>query len=164
MDIQKKNYTIREGKATDVRSILTLVKELAEYEKAPEEVINTEEQMLKDGFGDNPIFSVLIAEDSTNKDVVGIALFYTAYSTWKGRMIYLDDIVVSRAHRRRGIGKILIEALFKIASQQGAKMMRWQVLDWNQPAIEFYKTYGVKFDEGWINCGIYEQQLSKFAD
>jgi len=100
---------IRKGTPADVEPALRLIKELAEYEKAPEQVINTVEQMLKDGFGEKPIFDLLVAE--TNDNIVGIAIYFIKYSTWKGKCLYLDDIVVQESLRGKGIGRKLFDAV-----------------------------------------------------
>jgi GNAT superfamily N-acetyltransferase len=134
-----------------------LIKELALYEKAPDEVITSEEQMHEDGFGENPIFKFIVAE--VNKEIVGMALYYWKYSTWKGKGIYLDDIIVTENHRRKGIGKLLMDEIIKIAAREKANKLEWQVLDWNEPAINFYKKYNVEFDGEWINCKISGEEL-----
>lgn len=128
---------------------MQLIKELAIYEKAEQEVSLTVEQLEKDGFGDNPIYDLFVAEDDSG--VIGIALFYEKYSTWKGRCIYLEDLIVTESKRGIGAGKALFEAVMAEAKKRGSRRMEWQVLDWNQPAIEFYKRYGAALDPEWIN-------------
>lgn len=144
--------TIRKGTPADVEPALRLIKELAEYEKAPEQVINTVEQMLKDGFGEKPIFDLLVAE--TNDNIVGIAIYFIKYSTWKGKCLYLDDIVVQESLRGKGIGRKLFDAVAAEAKLQNCQQLQWQVLNWNEPAINFYKKYDTVFDDEWINCKI----------
>lgn len=144
---------IRKGKPEDVRATLQLIKELAAFEKAPEQVINTEAQMLEDGFGKNPVFRLLVAE--TKDGVVGIAIYFLKYSTWKGKGIYLDDIVVKESYRGKGIGKQLFEAVIKEAREEGCRQLHWQVLDWNKPAIDFYKKFNSEFDAEWVNCKLH---------
>ena len=149
--------TIREGTAKDISAIFKLIKELALYEKAPDEVITNEKQMYEDGFGKNAIYKFIVAED--DEEIIGMALYYWKYSTWKGKGIYLDDIVVTEKHRRKGIGKLLMDEIIKIAARDKANKLEWQVLDWNEPAINFYKKYNVEFDGEWINCKLTKEQL-----
>lgn len=141
---------IREGRSEDVPAIMELVRELALYEKAPEEVSNTEERMLREGFGDNPAFGSFLAEEDGK--VVGMSLYYYRYSTWKGKRLYLEDIIVNESKRGSGIGKLLFDKTIEKAKAEDCSGMMWQVLDWNTPAIEFYKKYNARFDEGWVNC------------
>ncbi|MFC5408713.1 GNAT family N-acetyltransferase [Larkinella bovis] len=142
--------TIRKGIPTDVPQLFELVQELALYEKAPHEVTNTPEQMLIDGFGENPLFGVLVAE--IENKIVAMSLYYYRYSTWKGKRLYLEDIIVKEAFRGQGLGKALFEATIAEAHQTRCTGMMWQVLDWNEPAINFYKQFGTRFDTGWWNC------------
>lgn len=143
---------IRLGRPSDIPDVMKLVRELAEYERAPNEVTNTEEMMLRDGFGEHPAFGFYIAE--MGGEVVGIALYYTRYSTWKGRSLYLEDIVVTEEHRGKGIGHELFVRSIKHALDGGFAAMNWQVLDWNTPAIRFYDRYKAEKDYEWINCRI----------
>ena len=144
------NIGLRKGTKEDMPAVHGLIRELAEYEQAPNEVETTPATMVEDGFGTHPVFSCLVAE--LDGVIVGAAVYFTKYSTWKGRGIYLDDIVVTAAHRRKGIGTLLFEELIRVAKAEGAKQLHWQVLDWNAPAISFYKKYKTTFDEEWINC------------
>jgi GNAT superfamily N-acetyltransferase len=146
------NLIVRRGIENDLPSVLNLIKELALYEKAPHEVTNTVEKMREDGFGTNPVFGFFVAEISGI--IIGISLYYTRYSTWKGRCLYLDDIVVTEQYRRKGIGKQLFDATLQHAKDNGFAHMNWQVLDWNHPAIEFYKKEKAELDGEWINCKI----------
>jgi GNAT superfamily N-acetyltransferase len=143
---------IRKGEPKDIQATYDLIKELAVYEKAGHKVVNTPERMLEDGFGENPMFQLFVAE--SDGKVIGIALYYFAYSTWKGKYLYLDDLVVSEAFRGNGIGKILIEKLIEEAKNQNCAMVNWQVLDWNEPAIRFYKRLNAELDGEWINCRV----------
>ncbi|MBC5775791.1 GNAT family N-acetyltransferase [Pontibacter sp. KCTC 32443] len=152
---------IRKGTIDDLPQVLQLIQELAEYEKAPNEVTNTLEDMRRDGFGERPIFEFFVAE-SEAEGIVGISLYYTAYSTWKGRTIYLEDLVVTERLRRSGIGKKLFDAVAEEAKRLGAKRFRWQVLDWNEPAIAFYKKIGAELDGEWMNCTMTEQQIQEY--
>ncbi|MGI8892312.1 MAG: GNAT family N-acetyltransferase [Bacteroidia bacterium] len=152
---------IREGTPEDIPAIYALINELALYEKAPKEVITTVEQMYEDGFGENSIYKFVVAE--VNNEIVGMALYYWKYSTWKGKGIYLDDIVVTESYRRKGVGKLLMDEIIKIAAREKANKLEWQVLDWNEPAINFYKKYNVEFDDVWINCKLTGEELGKKA-
>ncbi len=149
--------SIRPAIASDVSAMISLIKELALYEKAPEQVINSEGEMLKDGFGQQPLFKAFIAEKE-NK-IIGTAICYLAYSTWKGRYIYLDDLIVTETERKSGTGTLLFEAVFNYAKSVKANQLRWHVLDWNEPAISFYKKYPCTFDEEWITCKIEKENL-----
>ncbi|CAN5168494.1 GNAT family N-acetyltransferase [soil metagenome] len=154
----RSSITIRPALVEDSPAIMGLIRALAEFEKAPEQVLVSEEDIVREGFGTDPIFKVHVAEEAN--EVVGIALFYTGYSTWKGRMIYLDDLVVHQQYRGRGIGTQLLESVFEYARQTKANLIKWQVLDWNEPAIEFYKKYPVQFGGEWLNCRIMTEALT----
>ena len=143
---------IRKGQPSDIPSIHELVLELAIYEKAPQEVTNTIEEMISDGFGDDPIFGFFVAEDR-NK-IVGMALYYNRYSTWKGKMLYLEDLIVTEKYRKNGVGTKLMDAVIQEAEAKGCKGIQWQVLEWNQPAIDFYQRYQPSYDSEWVNCRI----------
>ena len=144
--------TIRKGTPADVEPALLLIKELAAFEKAPEQVINTVEQMLIDGYGEKPIFDLLVAE--ADQKIAGIAIYFIKYSTWKGKCLYLDDIVVQESLRGKGIGKQLFDAVVAEAKLCNCQQLQWQVLNWNESAINFYKKYDTVFDAEWINCKI----------
>ena len=120
------------------------------------------EDMLLDGFGEQPIFKCLIAE--TENKIVGMAIYYTKYSTWKGKGIYLDDIVVTQTMRSKGIGKLLFDAVIKESKTSGANQLHWQVLDWNEQAINFYRKYNPNFDDEWVNCKMTKEQLSLISN
>lgn len=151
---------VRKGVPSDVGQVLGLIRELALYEKAPHEVTNTEADMLKDGFGVDPVFRLLVAE--CEGKICGMAIYFIKYSTWKGKGVYLDDIVVSENLRGRGIGKKLFDAIIADCKFIGAKQLHWQVLDWNEPAINFYKKYQASFDSEWINCKLDEKQIINY--
>lgn len=151
------NALVRKGTPADVPAVLGLIKELALYEKAPLEVTNTEADMLRDGFGTEPAYRLLVAEWEGR--VVGMAIYFIKYSTWKGKGVYLDDIVVTESMRGNGIGAQLFAEVMRDAVSLNAKQMHWQVLDWNEPAIRFYKRYGCDFDSEWINCKFNRQQI-----
>ena len=146
--------TIRRGREADLPHVLALIQELAAYERAPEAVTNTLEAMRRDGFGPSPIFGFFVLEDE-DADILGMALFYTAYSTWKGRMLYLEDLVVTEAARRGGYGQQLFEAVLNEARRTGAKLLKWQVLEWNELAINFYKKAGAEIETEWLNGKIF---------
>ena len=152
------NTIVRFAKEEDIPFVHALIQELAAYEKAPQEVTNTVEDMLRDGFSAQPVFRCQVAE--TDGKITGMAIYFVKYSTWKGKGVYLDDIVVTESMRRLGIGKLLFDAVMKDAKAIGAKQLHWQVLDWNSPAIEFYKKYNADLDGEWINCKLTEQQLA----
>ena len=141
---------IRKGIKEDIPQVLDLVKELAEYENALEKVSNTVERMVKDGFGNNPVYNLFVAEN--NNQVTGIAITFFRYSTWKGKVLYLEDLVIKHQDRRKGIGKKLFEEVIKFAKKENCVGLSLQVLDWNESAINFYKKYNVDFDDEWINC------------
>lgn len=139
---------IRKAKPGDEHQIMALVHELAEYENAPNEVINTPQQLAIDLFQDN-ICECFIYE--IENKVVGMALYYISYSTWRGRCLYLEDLYIQPQHRRKGIGKLLFEQLVGEAKTMGVKRMDWQVLDWNTSAIKFYESIGATLDPEWVN-------------
>ena len=148
-----KDIVIREGRKEDVADLLRLIRELAAYEKEPDAVVVTEEILLEDGFGPHPAFGFLVAE--RNGAVLGIALYCYPYSTWKGRYLYLEDLVVDQGARGMGVGSLLFEAIVEKARSEGVKRLGWQVLDWNEPAIRFYKKYGADLSSEWLNGRLY---------
>jgi GNAT superfamily N-acetyltransferase len=143
---------IRKAVASDVPSMFALVQELAEYEKAPEQVTNTIEMMLEDGFGERPVYDTIVAEVAG--EVVGMSLYYYRYSTWKGKRIYLEDLVVKEKMRGQGLGEQLLEATIQAARDTNCTGLMWQVLDWNEPAINYNKKFNARFDGGWLNVHI----------
>lgn len=152
--------TIRKGLEADIKQALALVQELANYEKAPQEVEVTTQEMTAWGFGADKQFDFYVAEE--NEIIVGMALYYYKYSTWKGKCLFLEDIIVTQTQRGKGIGKLLFEQVAQIAKEQKVRRMEWQVLDWNEPAIGFYKKYQSHFDGEWINCKLTMEQLQQF--
>lgn len=140
---------IRRAKAEDVGRILELVRELALYERAPQEVTVDEAHFLESGFGPQPVWWAFVAE--VDHVIVGFALYYIRYSTWKGQRMYLEDLLVTEAARGQGIGAQLMDALIEEAKFKGFGAIVWQVLEWNEPAINFYKKYPTQFDEEWVN-------------
>ena len=144
------NFNIRHAQREDCSAMLELIRELAVYEKAPDEVTVDPLHFEESGFGLNPVWWAFVVENQEKK-VVAFALYYIRYSTWKGQVMYLEDILVTEALRGKGIGKMLIERLIQEAKEKGFKRVTWQVLDWNEPAINFYKKFGAKFDPEWTN-------------
>ncbi len=143
------NISLRKGTKADLPFILELIKELALFEKAPEQVINTVEKMTKDGFGTSPVYWFFVAEHQGK--IIGTAIYYLRYSTWKGVRLYLEDLIVTEEARGKGAGKMLFEACINEGKSRGYKGINWQVLDWNTPAIDFYKSYQSDLDSEWIN-------------
>ena len=143
------SITIRIAKQTDCARLLELVNELAVYERAPEEVTVTLEEFIDAGFGENKVWDAFVAEE--NGFIAGFAIYYTRYSTWKGRRLYLEDFIVTEPYRGKGIGKLLFEAVIKEAKDKNFNGMVWQVLDWNEPAINFYNKYNAELEAGWLN-------------
>ncbi|HTN08168.1 GNAT family N-acetyltransferase [Agriterribacter sp.] len=152
------SITIRPAVKKDCTRLMELVRELAEFEKAPQEVTVDPVHFAESGFGENPVWWAFVAEvplDETGaKEIVAFALYYIRYSTWKGQRMYLEDIIVTKAWRGRGIGKLLLDRLVAEARAKKFTGMMWQVLDWNEPAIQFYKKYNAEFDAGWVNCNV----------
>ena len=150
---------IRKGTESDIEQALSLVKELAEYEKAPDEVEVTPNEMRAWGFGSNKIFDFFLAEE--NDIIIGMALYYFKYSTWKGKCLFLEDIIVTESQRGKGIGKLLFDKIIEVSKETNVRRMEWQVLDWNTPAINFYKKYAATLDGEWINGKLTNAQLEK---
>ncbi len=154
------NFSIRKGVQQDLPQVLGLIKELAEYEKAPLEVTVSVDDMERDGFGEHPIFQFFVAE--TEGKIVGISLYYIKYSTWKGKCVFLEDIIVTEAYRKFGIGKKLFDEIVKVAKEMKVKRLEWQVLEWNEPAIQFYKKLNSYFDSEWINCKLTDKEIQEY--
>jgi GNAT superfamily N-acetyltransferase len=152
--------TVRNGTSVDVPFVFNLIKELALYEKAPHEVTVTLEELVADGFGSNPIYGLFVAEQEGV--IVGIAVYYEKYSTWKGRSLFLEDIIVTESKRGNGIGHALFQAVIGVAKERNSARMEWQVLDWNEPAIHFYKKYNANLDSEWINGKLIREQIQEF--
>ncbi len=154
------NVIIRNSTIADMAQVLDLIKELAIYEKAPDEVEVDIPTLERDGFGAEKIFDCIVAE--LENRVVGFALYYTKYSTWKGRCLFLEDFVVRESLRGQGIGKLLFDEVVQEAKTRKVKRMEWQVLDWNDTAINFYKKYQANLDPEWLNGKLVYSQLQKF--
>ena len=146
------NINIRKAVREDCARILELVKELARYEKAPNEVTVTLEHFEQSGFGSRPVWWAFVAE--IDGEIHGFALFYIRFSTWKGQRLYLEDFYVSEDHRGKGLGKLLFDRIMKEAQRRKLNGVQWQVLEWNEPAINFYKKYNAVMDGEWLNCAI----------
>ncbi len=146
------SFHIRPSVPADVAAMMQLIHELAVFEKAPNEVVANAETLLQSGFQEHPLFVAWVAE----KDglIVGMALCYIRYSTWKGPVLYLEDLIVTESFRGNGIGKALFEKCIAHAKHNNYRRMVWQVLDWNSPAIDFYKGYGAQIEDGWLNASI----------
>lgn len=146
------SFHIRPSIPADVAAMMQLIHELAVFEKAPNEVVANAETLLQSGFQEHPLFVAWVAE----KDglIVGMALCYIRYSTWKGPVLYLEDLIVTESFRSNGIGKALFEKCIAHAKHNNYRRMVWQVLDWNTPAIDFYKGYGAQIEDGWLNASI----------
>lgn len=151
------NIQIRRAESKDCARLLELIKELALYEKAPDEVTVTLDHFIESGFGEKPVWWAFVAEETKtdgSAEIHGFALYYIRYSTWKGQRMYLEDILVTEQMRGQKIGKLLFDQLIEECNQKGFKGMVWQVLEWNEPAIRFYKKYNADFDPEWINCSL----------
>jgi GNAT superfamily N-acetyltransferase len=146
------NTTIRRAERSDCKRLLELITELAIYEKAPNEVTVSLAHFEDSGFGENPVWWAFVAEETGV--IIGFALYYIRYSTWKGQRMYLEDIVVTEQARGKGIGHLLFEALIAEAKTKNLSAICWQVLNWNEPAINFYKKYNANFDSEWVNCSM----------
>jgi len=155
------NITIRRAVKEDCPRLLELVRELATYERAPNEVTVTLDHFVESGFGKNPVWWAFVAELSpavegpVRSGIVGFALYYVRYSTWKGQAMYLEDILTTNEMRGKGIGKLLFDRLIEEARERKFNRIIWQVLDWNEPAINFYKKFNPDIDGSWLNCSLY---------
>lgn len=148
---------IKKADKDDMPQVLQLIKELALYEKSPESVTLTLNELVESGEGAIPIYYCHVAINETQ--IIGFCIYYIGFSTWKGKMVYLDDLFVLEPHRKSGIGHLLFEEVRNFAKLQNANLMRWMVLDWNQSAIEFYKKKKASFDAEWIQCQLDKSQL-----
>jgi GNAT superfamily N-acetyltransferase len=153
---------IRKGTPEDMQGVLTLIKELAVFEKEPDAVVITLEDLIRDGFGSQPLFHVFVAE--VDQIIVGIALYYYRYSTWKGKTIHLEDLVVKQSMRGTGIGYALYSEIIKQGKIDKVRRIEWAVLDWNTPAIEFYENSGAKVYDEWKIAQMDEESIHYFVE
>ncbi len=156
------SFIVRKGEKEDMKNVMRLIKELAAFEKLPNEVEISEADLIKDGFSEHPKFMTFVAEE--NNEIIGATLFYERYSTWKGRVIHLEDLIVTEQKRGFGVGMALYTAILKYAYDMGAKRVVWDVLDWNQNAIDFYKSTGANVLEDWQVVHMREDALKKFIE
>ncbi len=147
------NFNLRTACESDMPAVLNLIQALATYEKEPDAVINTVEQLTEDGFGVSKIFDCMVLEDQ--QEVIGFALYFTGYSTWKGKTLYLEDFLVDERYRGQGLGQLLFDAVVAEAKRRNVKRMDWQVLAWNEPALNFYKKNNASLDPEWVNGRLY---------
>ncbi|MFK5889173.1 MAG: GNAT family N-acetyltransferase [Flavobacteriaceae bacterium] len=156
------NFIIRKGEKPDMTQVLSLIKELAVFEKEPDAVIVTKKTLQKHGFGKKPLFKTFIAE--LDGEIVGMALFYPRYSTWKGPTLHLEDLIIKKDKRGLGIGKALYDKVLKYAYKKKVKRVEWVVLDWNTPAIDFYIKSGAKILPDWRTAQMDEQGLKNYIE
>jgi len=156
------SYSIREGKKTDMPSVLKLIKELAHFENEPDAVEVTVADLERDGFGDSPLFKTFVAE--FDSEIVGMALFYPRYSTWKGPTIHLEDLIVTKNKRGLNIGRALYTKVIEYGFKSGVKRIEWVVLDWNTPAIEFYRKTGAVVLNDWNTAQMNEQAIKNYLE
>lgn len=154
------SLNIRKGTPKDLPDVLRLIRELAVFEKAPHAVTNTVDAMKSDLLGEKPVAGFHVAE--LKNEIVGIAVYFIKYSTWKGKGLFLDDLVVTESYRGKGIGQKLFDAFIEEAKKIGAKQVHWQVLDWNTPAIDFYKKLGATIEAEWLDCKLTEEQIDGY--
>ena len=146
------DISIRRAVLEDCPRLLELIHELAHFEKAPHEVTVTPEHFAESGFGPHPVWWAFVI--TVDGHIEGFALYYIRYSTWKGQRLYLEDLIVTEKMRGQGLGKMLFDRLLIEMKEKEFRGMVWQVLDWNEPAIKFYKKYQAHLDAGWINCAV----------
>lgn len=156
------NFSIREGKITDMPSVLELIKELAHFEKEADAVEISVSDLEKDGFGNSPLFKTFVAE--MDRKIVGMALFYPRYSTWKGPTIHLEDLIVKKNKRGLNIGSALYKKVIEYGNQLGVKRIEWVVLDWNTPAIAFYKKTGAQVLNDWQTVQMDEDAIKNYLE
>lgn len=154
---------IRWATEADVPAVMRLIRELAEYERALDEVNIGEDTLRQDGFGPDPAYGLLVLEPADRDEVVGMALFYMKYSTWNGRCLYLEDLVVTASERGKGYGIQLFAAVAGETAKRGCAYMQWQVLDWNEPAIGFYRSLGSAVEGDWLNGRLEGESLQALA-
>ena len=151
---------IRKGQKADLPIILNLIKELADYENALDKVSITLEQLELDGFGNHPYYYFLVAEK--NKMIIGMSFYWIRYSTWKGKFLFLEDFIIQEKYRRTGVGEALFNETIRICQNLQLQGMCWQVLDWNTPALNFYKKYNAEISGKWLNGMLTKEQITAF--
>ena len=152
---------IRKGTKEDMPAVLELIKELAHFENEPEAVVVTVDELVKDGFGNDPLFYTFVAEQ--NNEITGMALFYYRYSTWKGKTIHLEDLIVKENMRGTGAGSALYKEVIKFAKDEGVRRVEWVVLNWNHHAIQFYERSGAAILQDWLTVQMNEEGITKFT-
>lgn len=152
------NITLRIATSDDCPRMMELIHELALFERAPEEVTVTLDEFVEAGFGAKPVWKAFLAE--AEGQIIGMAIYYIRYSTWKGQRLYLEDLIITEAWRGKGAGRMLFNRLIQEAHELGFNGMVWQVLDWNEPAIKFYNTYESGIEAGWLNAALSKEQLA----
>jgi len=158
---------IRKGNSEDMKSVLELIHELAIFENEPDAVVITIDDLVRDGFGEKPLFHVFVAEIENNqkqKEIVGIALYYYRYSTWKGKTIHLEDLIVKEKMRGTGLGSALYAEIMQQGKRDNVRRVEWNVLDWNTPAVKFYENSGAKILNGWQVVQMDEAGINSFLD
>jgi GNAT superfamily N-acetyltransferase len=153
---------IRSATKNDMPRVLELIKELADFEKEPDAVEVTVEELIAQGFGESPLFTCFVG--LLDGRIEGIALCYPRFSTWKGRTIHLEDLIVSEKHRGKGLGKALYNQVLKYAHNQGVRRVEWVVLDWNHHAVEFYKSTGASISKEWDTVQMDEKSLNQYVN
>tara|TARA_B100000678_G_scaffold59653_1_gene48183 strand:+ start:72812 stop:73303 length:492 start_codon:yes stop_codon:yes gene_type:complete len=158
--VQDMDFQVRKASQEDMPSVLSLIQQLAVYEREPDAVEVTVEDLERDGFGENPLFNCFVAE--TEGKIIGMALFYFRYSTWKGKTVHLEDLIVNEAYRGHGIGFQIYKKVMEFAAENNLKRVEWVVLDWNAPAINFYKNTGATIFSEWNTVQFDEDSIHKF--
>ena len=153
--------TIRKGVKSDLYTVLDLIKELADYENALNQVSITLEELENDGFGERPWYWFLVAEK--NSKIIGLSFYWIRYSTWKGKFLFLEDFVIKKEYRGQGVGAKLFEETIKVSKKLNLNGMIWQVLDWNTPAINFYKKYNAEISKKWLNGKLTKKQIDEIC-
>ncbi|HEX8562796.1 MAG TPA: GNAT family N-acetyltransferase [Flavobacterium sp.] len=153
---------IRQGKIADMPAVLELIRELAVFENEPDAVVVTVDDLVREGFSSQPLFQTFVAE--VDDKIAGVALYYNRYSTWKGKTIHLEDLVVSEQMRGRGVGSALYAAVIEEAKRQGVRRIEWNVLDWNTLAIQFYEKSGARLLKDWLVVQMDEQGIAGFKN
>jgi len=152
---------IRKGTKEDMPAVLELIRELAAFENEPDAVVVTIEELVEDGFGTNPLFDTFVAE--VDDTIIGMALFYYRYSTWKGKTIHLEDLIITESMRGTGAGSALYKEVIKFAKTKGVRRVEWAVLNWNKPAITFYEKSGAKVFDDWRTVQMDEHGITNFT-